>query len=86
MLKIDHATDIADGTTNICRMAFRETDEKGRTRIRQYQLQTAVRIPPPGPGRGPAIAAFRKMLKALRTQAPSTDRTAIESALNAGGE
>jgi len=85
MWKIEHATDSADGTTNICRMAFHDTED-GRVHIHQYQLQTAIRIPPPGPGRGPAIAAFRKMLKALRTQAPSTDRTAIESALNAGGE
>jgi len=86
MWKIDHATDSADGTVNVCRLVLHDTDDSGKPRQRLYQLQTAVRIPPPGPGRGPAIAAFRQMLKALRTSTAKADRSAIEHALNAGGD
>ena len=50
MWKIDHATDSADGTVNVCRLVLHDTDDSGKPRQRLYQLQTAVRIPRPGPG------------------------------------
>ena len=84
--EIDHAIDKPDGTVVVCSVAFTETGPDGRRQRTRYQLQKAIRIPPPGPGHGPAVAAFRQMLKDLREQNAPPDRTALEAELNAGGE
>ena len=52
MWKIDHQEVEPDGTVGVCRLAYVETDEDGKERTTVYQLQTAIRVPPPGPGRG----------------------------------
>lgn len=91
MWKIDHA-ERGQAGKNVCRMAFLDKDEDGKDRKTTYQLQTAIRIPPPGPERGPAIAALKKACKDLRKAADpvdpadAADTLDIEDALNAGGE
>ena len=50
MWKIDHAEHRIDGTVSVCRLAFLDQDDKGKNRKKTYPLQTAINIPPPGPG------------------------------------
>lgn len=83
---IDHHEPEPDGTVNVCRVAWHDEDAKGRGRKKVYQLTTAIRIPPPGPGHGAAIAELRQIINALRTAPESPDLSAIEDVLNAGGD
>lgn len=84
--KIKHAEAEPDGTLHVCRVVQVEMVQVGKKEkervVRDHHLQTAHVIPPPGPERGPAIAALRQYLKDL----PDTDQpdyTEIEDALNA---
>ena len=86
MWKIDHAEYRSDGTVSVCRLAFIDKDDKGKDRKKTYQLQTAISIPPPGPGHGPTIAALKKLCKDLRKPAEVPDLSAIEAELNAEDE
>ena len=84
--KIDYAEHEPDGSVNVCRLAFHDKDAKGKDRKRVHQLQTAIRIPPPGPGHGQAIAALKKLAKELGKPADPPDVSAIEDKLNAEDE
>ena len=86
MWKIDHAERRGDGTVSVCRLAFIDKDDKGKNRKKTYQLQTAISIPPPGPGHGPAIAAMRQLCKGLRKPVESPDLSEIVAELNAEDE
>ncbi len=79
--EIAHHERDADGTQHVCKLRWR----KGKA-VREYQLPTAVVLPPSGPGRGQAIAALKKMAKDLRqaTPSPADDLTDVTDALNAG--
>ena len=54
--------------------------------VSRHQLQTAVAVPPPGPGHGQAIAALKHIVNDLRNQSPPPDASDIDDALNAGDE
>ena len=84
MWKIDHAEHRDNGTVSVCRLAFMDTDEQGKPRKRTYQLQTAIRIPPPGPAQDAAIAVLIQAAKDFRKPADPHDLSAIEAKLNAG--
>ena len=53
--------------------------------VARYQLQTAIAIPQPGPGYGPAIAALKHIRNDLRDAAAPPDVTDIDDQLNTGG-
>ena len=86
MWKIDHAETQDDGTRSVCRLAFIDKDANGKDRRTPYQLQTAIHIPPPGPGHGQAIAALRQAANAFRHPPDPPDLSSIEDELNAGDE
>jgi len=82
MWKIAHFEPHADGSVSVTKLVWLEGGKVKET----HQLQKAIRIPPPGPGRGPAVAAMRQTINALRNPPPPPDVSGIEDALNAGGE
>ena len=78
--KIDHYEQDGD-TIHVTRVRWERPDG----RVDQYQLRTAITIPPPGPGRGPAIAALRQTINALRNPPAPPDVSDIEDQINTGG-
>ena len=81
MWKTDHFETHGE-TRHVTRVAWWEN---GRL-VSRHQLQTAVAVPPPGPGFGLAIAALKQIIKDLRNPPPTPDASDIDDALNAGGE
>lgn len=80
MWKIDHFETDGDDT-HITSVAWYE----GGKRTAVFPVSPAIAIPPPGPGRGPAVAALKQTINAMRTPPSPPDVTDIEDLLNAGG-
>ena len=74
---IDHFETDGD-TIHVTRVRF---EQQGQP-TEPYQLQTAIAVPPPGPGHGQAIAALKQTINALRNPPDSPDVSDIEDALN----
>ena len=77
--KIDHFESALDGTIHVT--ALRWEDGTSKT---PYQLLTAVRIPPAGPGRNVAVARLKAVGEEMRNKPQRPDLTGIEALLNAG--
>ena len=78
--KIDHYEQDGD-TIHVTRVRWESADG----RVDQYQLRTAITIPPPGPGHGQGIEELKQTINALRNPPAPPDVSNIETILNAGG-
>ena len=84
-------TEHEDGTTHVCKLAYRESipvedGEPEKFRTTTHQLKTAIVIPPPGPGHGEAIAALKAKQRELLDPPPAPDVTPLEEEMNAEDE
>ena len=91
--KIGHLETEPDGTVHVTRIDWHEPEEKdtiGKVTMRAtrgpYQLQTAIVVPPSGPGRGQATAALKQLAKDIRKPEAPPDVSDIEAGMNAGGD
>ena len=91
--KIGHLETEPDGTVHVTRIDWHEPEEKDgngkvtkRASREPYQLQTAIVVPPSGPGRGQATAALKQLAKDLRKAEALPDVSDIEAGMNAGGD
>ena len=91
--KIGHLETEPDGTVHVTRIDWHEPEEKDengkvtkRASRETHQLQTAIVLPPSGPGRGQATAALKQIAKDLRKAPTLPDVYDVEDAMNAGGD
>ena len=91
--KIGHLEREPDGTVHVTRIDWHEPEEQDgnnkvtkRASVEPYQLDTAIVLPPSGPGRGQAIAELKQLSKDIRKPPTPPDVSDVETALNAGGD
>ena len=91
--KIGHIETEPDGTVHVTRIDWHEPEEKDengkvtkRASRETHQLQTAIVLPPSGPGRGQATAALKQIAKGLRKAEAPPDVSDIEAGMNAGSD